>query len=241
MPVPVRVAALIDHGEFEAHLAGCGAPSALDAAADRPLAPARPLVAAFAALIGDDDEMIAASYAFQFVIGRLAAPTLAGAFVLGCAPAFALDDVRWSAGRDGPTVGVARAPIRPTTPELALADLLAIVAVWADLVRAEVRIARRLLVGNAAAALLGVVRGVANLDQVDQARTARLSAAIIDAFGRPPVARLIDVDGWSTFQRRTCCLLRFAGARGVCDECSLLGPHDLLAAQRSVRMGVTGR
>jgi hypothetical protein len=212
----------------------------LDSAADRPLLPLRPLIDAFAALIGDDDEMIAASYAFQSVIGRLAAPSLTGAFVLGCAPAFGLADVRWAPRRDGPSVGVGAAPLRSTTPEQALDDLLAIVAEWADVVRGEVRIARRLLVGNAAAAILAVLRRLATLDGADEPRTVRLSTTVVAALGWPPVATLIEVDGWRTFQRRTCCLLRFAGARGVCAECSLLAPAELLAEQRSVRPDLPG-
>jgi hypothetical protein len=218
---------LIGRAEFDTALSRWGVRSPLDPTADRPVVPVRPLVAAFADLIGDDDTMIAASYAFQSVVSRLAAPTLTGALVVGWAPSFAVDDVRWRLGSDGPTfgldvIGLDGFGLRPTTPERALEDLLTFVGAWADVMRREVRIARRLLHGNAAAALLATLRRVAALDDVaEPGRCRSLAEHVIGALGKPAVACLVDVDGWTTFQRRTCCLLRFAGARGVCEECSL--------------------
>jgi hypothetical protein len=204
-------------------------------------------VEAFAELIGDGDEMIAASYACQSVVTRLADPVLTGAILLGRAPLLALDDVRWSASVNGPTVGLGLPTIVPTTPEQALDRLLVVIADLADLIRGEVRIAHRLLYGNAAASLLGACRRIAALPAGAQTVPAvrqgapfaatchRLSTAVVDALGRPAVACLVDIDGWSTFQRRTCCLLRFAGARGVCDECSFLAPAEFTCAQLAVR------
>ena len=220
--------------EFEAVLLACGVRPPLDRIADRPVVPVRRLVRAFAELIGSDDEMIAASYAFQSMVSRLAGPTLTGAIVLGWAPSFASADVRWGAGIYGPTFGAGAPRVVSTSPEDGLDMLLGIVADVAVAMRAEVRIARRLLMGNAAAALLATLRRIGSRRGVDGVACAALATRTIDALGDPPVAALVELDGWTTFQRRTCCLLRFAGARGVCDECSFLDRPAFRNAQRAV-------
>ncbi|MEO5902157.1 MAG: hypothetical protein ABIR68_18775 [Ilumatobacteraceae bacterium] len=228
----------IDLDEFEAVLVACGVRPAFDRAADRPFVPVRRLVRAFADLIGSDDEMIAASYAFQSVVGRLAAPTLTGAIVLGCAPTFVSADVRWGVGMYGPTFGAGAPRVVPTSPDDGLDLLLGIVAELAAAMRTEVRIARRLLMGNAAAALLATLRRIGSRRGVDGAACVALATRTIDALGDPPVAALVELDGWTTFQRRTCCLLRFAGARGVCDECSFLDGPTFRDTQRAVWRGL---
>jgi hypothetical protein len=228
----------IDRDEFDGALLALGVRLPLDRAADRPVVPVPALVNAFAELIGSDDRMIAASYAFQSVVSRLAAPVLTGAVAFGWAPSFSLMDVRWGVGVYGPTIGAGDPPLRPASPEGALDALLELVEAWATAMRADVRIAHRLLMGNAAASLLASLRRIAALRGVDAAAIVAVAERAVVALGSSPVATLLEVDGWTTFQRRTCCLLRFAGARGVCEECSFLDRPTLLDAQRAVRRGL---
>ena len=227
---------VVDLDAFDAMIARSGVTVALDRRAHRAIVPVGAVARAYARLLGDDRAMIAASYAFQSIVSRLAGPLLAGAVLLGCAPRFELDDVRWAEGALGPTIGAGRPAIDVVTPGAALDQSLRFVTELAAIVRDEVRVARRLLAGNAAAAMLATVRRLDAVDGVDRVACRDLAGRIVTELGDPAVAVLVDVDGWATFHRRTCCLLRFAGARGVCDECSLLRGTGFVDAQRALRV-----
>src|SRR4051812_11578647 len=106
--------------------------------------------------------MVAASVGFQGVVGQVATPVVLAERLVDQGLDARFDDVRWRV--DGWTIRYGLAQIRPATVRTlphVLADLVeVVVAPWVDTVAAHATIGRRLLWGNAAAALMGAVRSL---------------------------------------------------------------------------------
>lgn len=161
----------------------------------------------------DRRRLVASSVGFQAVVAQVATPVVLAERLVGRGLDARFDDVRWRA--DGWTVRYGLSEVRsgrvrplPT----ALADLVDdVVAPWVDTVAAHTTIGRRLLWGNAAAALLGAVRSLDRLAPLGPAASGAAVAAIEDALPEP---RLVEPDG----SRTTCCLIPWAGL-APCDEC----------------------
>jgi ferric iron reductase protein FhuF len=141
---------------------------------------------------------VAASVAFQAVVGQVANPVVLAAEVLGVGIDVQLADVRWRADGWAVRYGlteIRRRPVRPR-PELIYRLHAHLVRPLAATIRASVALPERLLDGNAEAAI----------------RTAT------DAAGRA-----LGVPGDPPLTRTTCCLIHLAGL-AACTECPLEGP-----------------
>ncbi|MFT3855295.1 MAG: hypothetical protein QM733_21555 [Ilumatobacteraceae bacterium] len=189
------------------------------------------------AVIGTDDRMIAASYGFQTVTSRIAGVTVAGALALGISPAVTFGRLRWRELPDGYGVAVGVTPddLVPTTPAQAITRYAEAVAAWSTAMRATTRIAERLLWGDAAASLAGVLRRCTWAGLVPAERATVLLAQFQASAPSPALVEPVTIDGHPTFRRATCCLLTKAGGLGMCEECSLLSAERFADGQRRVR------
>jgi ferric iron reductase protein FhuF len=214
-------------------------PPAIAQAEGRPLAPVGPLLARLeaglfpapgsplAAQVGLGPScpvarrrLVAASVGFQAVVGQVATPVILAEQLFEQGLDVRLDDVRWRV--DGWTIryGLAEVrpgPVRPLSD--ALVDLVGgVVAPWIDTVTAHLAIGRRLLWGNAVAALVGAVR---SLDRLAPLGPAASHAAVAAIEGAVPPHGLMEHDqrvGPLDGSRTTCCLIPWAGL-APCDDC----------------------
>jgi hypothetical protein len=181
--------------------------------------------------------MITASYGFQTVTSRIAGVVLVGAATVGAAPETTFDRLRWRPLPAGSGVAVGLEPeiIRDTSLHAAMTMFTETCAALAARMRLATRVALRLLWGNAAASLAGVLRRCVWSELMTERQSATLLASFHSAAPSMDLVVSRSVDGLPTFQRRTCCLLTKAGGFGICEECSLLEPDRYTAAQRAVR------
>lgn len=188
-------------------------------------------------VIGSSDRMIAASYGFQTVTSRLAGVLLVGAITLGAAPDVTFERLRWRPLAPGYGVAVGLQPdvVRAITPDDAMAMFTECCAALAAQFRLATRVALRLLWGDAAASVAGVVRRCVWSALITETESTALLAEFHSAAPSVDLVVPRTVDELPTFQRRTCCLLTKAGGFGICEECSLLEPDRYEAAQRAVR------
>lgn len=209
-----------------------------DAGADRPFTgDLDRYLDVIGAVIGTDDRMIAASYGFQTVTSRIAGVTVVGALARGASPAVTFERLRWRELPDGYGVAVGVTPddLVPMTPAQAVAQYVDVVAAWSTAMRAVTRIAERLLWGDAAASLAGVLRRCTWTGLVPADRATTLLAQFQAGAPSPALVEPVTIDGHPTFRRATCCLLTKAGGLGMCEECSLLSPARFADGQRQVR------
>ena len=227
-----------DRAVVDAALAGVGIPVGFDDRADTPLGDDMPrFLSAVADSIGYGDPMIAASYGFQTVTGRIAGLLLVTSATTGRAPAVEFEHLRWGVLPNGAGVAVDVAPLVLATADLRMATATFVEACtrWATVMHTAARIADRLLWGNAVASYASVLRRLTWHGLVTTFAAEGLLRELATAVPHHSLAVTADIDGNWTFQRRTCCLLTKAGGLGICDECSLLSPPQFVDAQRTVR------
>jgi len=207
-----------------AQLSAYGALDGPEAAAElgRPLEDPRHLVDHVGAQLGTDDTMVAASVAFQAVTSRVAVPVVVANQLLGRSLAAPFGALRWRVVDRQIRLGLTELVEGPPLPWPDLVDGFVhhTVEPWVEAMRSSVRIARRLLWGNAADSLLGAARQALDL----QRRRADLGALASEALPALPVADLMAVDAEGELRRKTCCLIDKVPGYGRCSQCSLRGP-----------------
>ena len=206
-----------------AELSAYGALDGPEAAAElgRPLEDPRHLVDHVGAQLGTDDTMVAASVAFQAVTSRVAVPVVVANQLLGRSLAAPFGVLRWHVVDRQIRLGLTELVEGPALPWPDLVDGFVhhTVEPWVEAMRSSVRIARRLLWGNAADSLLGAARQVLDL----QGRRADLGTLASEALPALPVADLMAVDAEGELRRKTCCLIDKVPGYGRCSQCSLRG------------------
>ena len=166
-----------------AELSAYGALDGPEAAAElgRPLEDPRHLVDHVGAQLGTDDTMVAASVAFQAVTSRVAVPVVVANQLLGRSLAAPFGALRWRVVDRQIRLGLTELVEGPPLPWPDLVDGFVhhTVEPWVDAMRSSVRIARRLLWGNAADSLLGAARQALDLQgrRADLARAGECGAA----------------------------------------------------------------
>lgn len=187
-------------------------PAALDTAIDR-----------VAARLGTSDRVIAASVLQQGWAARLTS-VYTGTLTLGLpTPDLAAEQLHYHQPPTGP---VDLALPQPVTfgPGPAWQHITAHLDELHDALRTRVRIARRLLWGNTAAAFAGSLR---TLDRTGHARLDRL---VRQPWANPP--QLVSLGHWAptpdgpTYLRRTCCGLERLPDRDPCRGCPLDRPAN---------------
>lgn len=176
--------------------------------------------------LGDVEPRVAASIFFQGIASRLLSPAMAAVLIGGVLP-----DRRalgWHA--DGPTLALARTGepgvrVGPGEEAEALAGpvLEGMLAPVLEAVRGRVKVAPRLLWGNAASSLAGTVAALAAARPALAGPAVGLGEALM---GRPPLQGLGGPGPRGTmadsFVRRTCCLYYRIPGCGKCGDCALL-------------------
>ncbi|MDA2804089.1 (2Fe-2S)-binding protein [Nocardiopsis suaedae] len=177
--------------------------------------------------LGDVEPRVAASIFFQGIASRLLSPAAAAVLIGGVLPGRRA--LGWYA--DGPTLALARtgAPGVRVGHGDGEADALAghvlegMLAPLLQAVREHVKVAPRLLWGNAASSLGGTVAALAAARPALAGRAVRLGEALMD---RPPLHGLGGPGAGATmadsFVRRTCCLYYRIPGCGKCGDCALL-------------------
>jgi ferric iron reductase protein FhuF len=205
-------------------LAGLSAYGALDgpeAAGELglPLHDPGPLVEHVAAQLGTTDTMVAASVAFQAVTSRVAVPVVVANQLLGRSLAAPFAALRWRVVDRQIRLGLTELVEGPPLPWPELVDgfVHQTVEPWVAAMRSNVRIARRLLWGNAADSLIGALRQALDLE----GRRSDLRGLSDAALPALPVADLMTVDAEGELRRKTCCLIDKVPGYGRCTQCSL--------------------
>ncbi|WP_017537678.1 (2Fe-2S)-binding protein [Nocardiopsis halophila] len=180
--------------------------------------------------LDDVEPRVAASIFFQGIASRVLSPAAAAALAGGVVP-----DQRalgWYTEGAGLLLARTGGPGVPVGPEPgAAADGLAehvlqgMLAPLAGAVRAQVKVAPRLLWGNAASSLGGTVAALASARPGLAGAAAGLGAALmarppLEGLGGPgrPGATMAD-----SFRRSTCCLYYRIPGCGTCGDCALAG------------------
>jgi ferric iron reductase protein FhuF len=187
----------------------------------RPLDDPRDLVDHVSAQLGTADPMVAASVAFQAVTSRVAVPVVAANQVLGRSLAAPFGTLRWRVVDRQIRLGLTVLDEGPPLPWPELVDRFVhhTVEPWVAAMRSRVKIARRLLWGNAADSLVGAARHALEL----QGRRSDLRRPANVALAALPIANLMTVDDRGGFRRTTCCLIDKVPGYGRCSQCSLRG------------------
>jgi len=185
----------------------------------RPLDDPRDLVDHVGTQLGTHDTMVAASVAFQAVTSRVAVPLVVANQVLGRSLAAPFGSLRWRVVDRQIRLGLTELAEGPPLPWPELVDGFVhhTVEPWVAAMRANVKIARRLLWGNAADSLVGAARQALDL----QGRRSDLRGLADVALPALPVADLMTVDATGELRRKTCCLIDKVPGYGRCTQCSL--------------------
>ncbi|MCO1656540.1 (2Fe-2S)-binding protein [Pseudonocardia humida] len=186
------------------------------------------------ALGGDDavEPRVAASIAFQGVVGVIVSPAFGAAVLHGVVPSLDPAELHWRDSATGPLPLWAPAPTGAPAPdapaaaaalgELYDAHLPALVAA----VRGVAAVSPRVLWGNVASVVAGTTRMVTTARPAAARRAAEVGALLLDrgrlaGSGVREAPRPPDVH-W-TFRRRSCCLFYRVPGGGYCGDCVLAG------------------
>ncbi|CAM3862478.1 (2Fe-2S)-binding protein [Nocardiopsis rhodophaea] len=176
---------------------------------------------------------VAASILYQGLASRLLSPVIAAALCHDRVPDPAA--LHWSPARTGPLVFALRdgpGLASPTAPARGRdgADLVsdrvitAVLAPIGEAIRAQVKVAPRLLWGNAASSLAGTVQQLA---EARPGHAAAVMALATQLMNRPPLAGLGEfarpgATDARFFSRSTCCLYYRIPGCAKCGDCALL-------------------
>ncbi|MDA2814875.1 (2Fe-2S)-binding protein [Nocardiopsis sp. RSe5-2] len=177
--------------------------------------------------LGDVEPRVAASIFFQGIASRLLSPAAAAVLIGGVLPdrralGWQADDSTLALARSG-APGVRVGPGDEAAEAMAGYVLEGMLAPLLEAVRGRVKVAPRLMWGNAASSLAGTVAALAAARPGLAGPAVRLGEALMD---RPPLHGLGGPAPGGTladaFVRRTCCLYYRIPGCGKCGDCALL-------------------
>jgi ferric iron reductase protein FhuF len=182
--------------------------------------------------LGEVEERVAASIAFQGVAGVIVSPAYAAAVLHEVVPGLGPDVLHWRDTAGGPLPlwadpsRVLAEPAGPAAEAAAALDALFALHLPAlvDAVRSLVPVAAKVLWGNVGSVVGGAKRMLVAARPEAAERAAAVAAALL---GTGPLAGTGDLlppagpdRGW-TFRRRSCCLFYRVPGAGYCGDCIL--------------------
>ncbi len=186
--------------------------------------PLRRRIAEVHRILGTDSERVAASLTFQGLSARVVAPSVALAALHGVLAPLDPDTLYWRPAEPGPWPlwTDAGGSSWPAAPADELAARLAELVIERHLrqlveaVRAQVRVARPLLWGNAASSVAAALRLVGEQRPLAAPAAGRLADALLSV---GPLAGTWSRRPTGEFRRRTCCLYYRTPDGGLCGDC----------------------
>ncbi|GGO16611.1 hypothetical protein GCM10010116_33480 [Microbispora rosea subsp. aerata] len=188
-------------------------------------------------LLGTDERRVIASVLHLGIVARLWSPVLGAAVVHRVLLDWTVEELEWKDALGGPL------PLRLSSPSgRPVADLSeaaeplyrsvsALLKQLADLVLSQVKLAPRLLWGNAASALGGIIRALARERPEHAADALTLGNLLLDLEDLRGTGHFTEpAPGRPFFTRTSCCLYYRIPGGGKCGDCALLA-SDVRRAQ----------
>jgi ferric iron reductase protein FhuF len=190
-------------------------------------------IATAAERLGTSEPRVAASVLHLGIAARLWSPVLGAAVVHRVLLDWTADTLEWKDAPGGPLPLRLPAPSGQPVTDLAQAaeplhrTVSALLDRLAELIRGQVKLAPRLLWGNAASALGGTVQALAAARPGHAADAMALGGLLLGLGELRGTGRLTEpAPGRPFFTRTTCCLYYRVPGAGKCGDCVLLHPSS---------------